>query len=391
MRFGGQKAGLLGKGDIGLFTLENTCGAKYNIGMRILLAVLLLFTVSLPARAERISQGASSLSFLRRAEGIILRKLSSLRKVSPARLPPASQQARFLAPGKPLADVGRLAEHKTVLSSLALPLDADGFVLGSGFVIRSAAGRLYAVAAYHVSGSAGKPAGVRVFGPDGNTKDFTGLSVSAGGSYGINAPDVSLIELPASAEDWVRPLGVAHHPPREGHILSMWGRPYDAGGLEFASGLEVESAYGMKIVLNRTREVKHLEGMCGAPVLDENGLVAGIYGGRGAKNEALFAIDARKSLSWLIQNYESGLFTPYTFRVFGMPALELEPGESVGTISHKTADGQTLKTIDFPTYRGPLDVQTLENVFEDLRPGDVISFEVLRGRTFVRSVVFEVP
>lgn len=381
----------MGKGEIGLLALEKCGYPKYNINMRILLAVLFLFTVSLPAQAGRVSRGASSVSVLKRAQEVILRKLSPLRRMSAPKPSAPPKQVRFLTQALPLTALGQVGERKTVQSSLALPLDGEGFVLGSGFVIRSAAGRLYAVASYHVAGSAGKQAGVRVFGPDGNIKDFTGLSVSAGGSYGINAPDVSLIELPAEAEDFVRPLGVAQQPPAAGARLSMWGRPYDAGGLMFAPDLAVESAHGMKIVLNRTSEIKYLEGMCGSPVLDENGLVAGIYGGRGAKNESLFAIDARKSLSWLIKNYESGHFTPYTFRVLGLPALELEQGESVGTITHKTSDGHTLKTFDFPTYRDPLDVQQLENVFENLRSGDVIIFEVLRGHTVVRTVLFNVP
>lgn len=383
--------GLPAPGELGLLALAARIWTKYNIPMRILLVVLFLLGVFSPLQAARPVRGVPTVPLLRRAEAVILRKLASLRRTPAVKNSLFARQVRFLTPARPLPVMGKSAGYKEVLSSLALPLDAEGFVVGSGFVIRSGSGRLYAVTSYHVTGSAGKPAGVRLFLPDGRAVDYTGLSVAAGGSFGINAPDVSLIELPSAVDRLVRPLGVAAHPPRKGSKLFMWGRPYDAAGIERAGGLAVESSFGMKIVLNRTEEVKYLEGMCGAPVLDEDGLVTGIYGGRGGKNGALFAVDARKSLSWLLQNYESGVFTPYTFKVFGQPALELAEGESVTSISHRTGDGLTLKTIDFPTFRDPLDAQILENSFEDLRPGDVISFDVWRGHVFSRFVFFKIP
>lgn len=263
--------------------------------------------------------------------------------------------------------------------------------MGSGFVIRSLSGRIYAVAAYHVVGSAGRPASVRLFRPDGHPMDFTGLKVVAGGSFGINAPDVSLIELPEEAERFVQPLGVAANPPQEGSSLFMWGRPYDAINFTLAPGLAVESAHGMKIVLNRTREIQFLEGMCGAPVLDENGLVTGIYGGRGGGTDALFAIDARKSLSWLLNNYEGKKFTPYKFKAFGYTVLELREGESLGVIEHRSSTGELLSSIDFTIYRDPLDPEQLEDLFENLRSGDVLGFQITRGRMFSRFAFFKIP
>nr|QGT50792.1 hypothetical protein Elusimicrob2101_0550 [uncultured Elusimicrobia bacterium] len=319
-----------------------------------------------------------------------MRKLAFLRK-SPPLSAGAAVQAPFLAPAKPLGALHSALDQKTILPSLALPLDSEGFALGSGFVIRSASGRLYAAAAYHVAGSEGKPISVRLFRPNGSFVDYTGLTVFAGGSFGINAPDVSLIELPPEAASFVRPLGVSGRPPQSGKRLFMWGRPYDAPGFELAKGLEVKSSHGMKIVLDRTEDIKFLEGMCGAPVLDENGLVTGIYGGRGGGDDFLFAIDARKSLSWLLNKEEKGFSAPYTFKFGGVPTLELEPGESVQTITHRTASGAVLEEIDFPTYRGFFDAEQLESVFVDLRPGDVIAFEVHRGRIFARWAFFKVP
>ncbi|MGN0015912.1 MAG: serine protease [Candidatus Avelusimicrobium sp.] len=359
--------------------------------MRIWFLSFLLVCFSLPAYAGRPVTPLSSLPLVRRVEEGILRRLSAWRRKAPSQPAAAARQVRFLTPAVPWSSLQHVSAPKTVFPSLALPLDSEGFALGSGFVIRSASGRLYAVSAYHVTGSAGKRASVRLFRPDGRAVDYTGLTVSAGGSFGVNAPDVSLVELPASAGRFVRPLGVSAHPPEEGSLLFMWGRPYDAPGFELAKGLSVESAYGMKIALTRTEDVAYLEGMCGAPVIDENGLVTGIYGGRAGGNEELFAIDARKSLSWLLRNYENGRYEPYTFSVFGYPALELGRGESVGYIAHKTPDGSMLEKIDFPTYREALDAARLENAFVDVRSGDVIEFEVHRGRVFSHVVLFRVP
>lgn len=326
---------------------------------------------------------------LRRVEEQAFRGLKRFR--TPV-LPPAvpGPQTRFTAPAAPVAPL-KILDKKYVLPSLALPLDSKGFALGSGFVLRAASGKLYAVSSYHVIGSAGRPVAVRLFRPNGRAVDYYNLKVSAGGSFGINAPDVSLVELPAETAEFVRPLGVALNPPAPGSTLVMWGRPYDANGFELAKGLRVQSAHGMKIVLDRTKRIAFLEGMCGAPVLDEDGLVTGIYGGRGGGDEELFAIDARKSLSWLLKNYETGGYESYTFSVFGYPALELGRGESVGAITHKTPDGTILKVIYFPTYREPFDASRLENVFEDLRSGDVIEFDLYRGRNFSHFYSFKVP
>ena len=385
------EGGLLGPGRLGFFALVNVTEARYNINMRIWFLGFLLVYFSLPAYAGRPVTPASSLTLVRRVEDGILRKLSAWRRKTPSQPAAVPRQVSFLTPSRPLGALQHFSAPKAVLPSLALPLDSEGFALGSGFVIRSASGRLYAVSAYHVTGSAGKRASVRLFRPDGSAVDYTGLTVSVGGSFGVNAPDVSLVELPASAARFVRPLGVSARPPKEGSLLFMWGRPYDAPDFELAKGLAVESAYGMKIVLTRTEEVAYLEGMCGSPVLDGDGLVTGIYGGRGGGDAELFAIDARKSLSWLLRNYENGIYVPYTFSVFGYPALELGEGESVGSITHRTPDGLTLEKIDFPTYREALDAAQLENAFVDLRSGDVIEFEVHRGRIFSRFAFFRVP
>lgn len=358
--------------------------------MRIFILCLLICCFSLPLEAGRFPRLKSSLSVWKRVEASVLRKLPALRRIS-ANIPNSLLQVQFLTPAKPRVNVNSVQAHLEILPSLALPLDAEGFALGSGFVIRSLSGRFYAVAAYHVVGSAGKPASVRLFQADGQPVDYVGLKVSAGGSFGINAPDVSLIELPAEVKHFVQPLGVAAQPPQEGSSLFMWGRPYDAMGFTLAPGLAVASAYGMKIVLNRTQEIKFLEGMCGAPVLDENGLVTGIYGGRGGANASLFAIDARKSLSWLLKNYEGKGFTPYTFKAFGYTVLALKAGETLDIIEHRGPTGSLLATIDLPTYQGPFDPEHLENVFKDLQSGDVLSFEVKRGRIFSHFVFFKIP
>lgn len=357
--------------------------------MRILFLGLLALLFASPAEAVRL--GVPSGLLMRRVGTSVARTLMRLRFV---RIPAAAaNQSRLAVPASDMAlrQSAELLRQQYVLPSLALPLDPEGRVLGSGFVMRAPSGALYAVTAYHVVGSAGKETGVRLFRPDGKTVEYNNLTVSSGGSYGVNAPDVSLIELPEEAGGFVRPLEVAPYPPAPGSRLFMWGRPYDAPDFALAKELEVDFAYGMKISLRRTEHIPFLEGMCGSPVFDEKGFVTGIYGGRAGKDDRLFAIDARKSLSWLLQNRESGTSVPYTFKVFGTTALELGQGESLMSVYHQTPDGATLEELNFPAYQGRLDVLRLEEAFSDLRSGDIIVFEVFRGRIFSRMELFTVP
>lgn len=304
---------------------------------------------------------------------------------------PAPGAFRYIRPGVASAIPSKLLKKENIMSSLAFPLDNTGAFIGSGFVLRAASGRLYAVAAYHVAGSAGKSAGVHLFAPDGKGVVYDKLEVSSGGVWGVNAPDVSLIELPKEAEKFVRPLEIAPAPPRPGEQLYMWGLPYEATDLTLVKKLRVEDSYGMKMVFQPEEMPKALEGMCGSPVFNEEGLVTGIYSGRGLNEGDMFAVDARKSLNWLLQKYEGHQASPYTFRFMGQTVLELAPGENVGLIRHVLPDGSLLKEVDFPVYRDRLDAARLEDVFPDVRPGDVIEFEIIKDRVVVRWILFTVP
>lgn len=312
----------------------------------------------------------------------VARKVENKLRRAAAFLHPSKLQAPsscFLKYGVPRSDASSLRRHSVIMPSLALPLNQERELLGSGFVLRSASGRLYAVTSYHVAGSAGKPSGVVLFSPRDGAVEYGGLKVVSGGMYGVNLPDVSLIELPEEVSEFVRPLEVAPAAPKPGSRLFMWGRPYDLDGFSLVSNLYVEDSYGMKTVMRASDKIEFLTGMCGSPVLNEDGLVAGIYGGRGLGEGDMFAIDARKSLNWLIKNYETKLVEPYVFKVLGRPALKLFPGYRVGRIQHRSPNGELLKEIEISVYRGRFDAERLEELFGDLRSGDGVWFEIVRN------------
>lgn len=357
--------------------------------MRIALICFLLFAGCLPADAfgRKLLDSKPTHAFAQSLKNNIRRKMRMFR--FPSR--PAVLPSRFLTVGKPLAFPARLQRQENILSSLAFPLDSEGALMGSGFVLRSASGGLYAVAAYHVAGSAGKSRSVHLFRPDGTGVVYENLKVVSGGMFGVNAPDVSLVELPEEAAEFVRPLDIAPAPPMPGQHLFMWGLPYDSPELSLVKNLRVEDAYGMKVVLQPQENVEILEGMCGSPVFDEDGLVTGIYSGRGLVEGDMFAVDARKSLHWLLQKYEGGVFVPYEFRFMGRSALMLAEAENVGRIRHVQSDGSLLKEVNFPVYRDRLDASRLEDLFPDARTGDVLEFEIIKDRMVVRWILFKVP
>ena len=267
---------------------------------------------------------------------------------------------------------------------------ATGELMGSGFVVRSGSGTLYAVASYHVVGHAGNALAVRMYDAEGNPVFYPCVLVSASGSYGINAPDTAIIELPARAARHVKPLKVAYGLPAPNTTLAAWGIPYVQGHAIRVGDLRVQHAEGFKIVMHSRQEASHLRGLCGSPVLNEEGKVVGIFNGHKEGQELFFAVNARKALDWLISNYESGRQATLAFKLHGRTVFTLPAGETIGKVRHLDELGRPLAEVYVPRYAGAFDLEHLEGLFPDLKPTDRLDFEIVKHRFVDRIISVEI-
>lgn len=266
-----------------------------------------------------------------------------------------------------------------------------GELMGSGFVVKSSSGRLYAVASYHVVGSAGNRVSLKMYDANGNIVQYDGTVVSANGSYGLNAPDASIIELPAKAALHARPLKLAKEAPLTGDELVVWGTPYTEDAFVRVDELKVKHTGGLKIAME-SADVNHgFNGLCGSPLLNAQGEVAGVYSGHDPDLGLVFGVDARETLSTLVGNYERGMIPYYPFGAYGKTIMRLRAGETIGWVRHQDPDGMILHRVYLPLYPEQFDPQQMERLFPDMRRGDVLEFDILVHRAVSRTERFEVP
>lgn len=266
---------------------------------------------------------------------------------------------------------------------------ATGELMGSGFVVRSGSGKLYAVVSYHVVGHAGNKVAVRMYDKLDREITYRGV-VNATGSYGLNAPDAAIIALPPKAAKHALPLKVAADFPQKGEELVVWGTPYAVNGFARADELIVKHVQGFKIVMDSPDVSSDFNGLCGSPVLNQDGKVVGIYSGHDPDRGLVFAVPARKALEWMIGNYERGLSASFSLRLSGREILRLVPGETVGWVRHFSPDGVLLHKVYLPQYPEPFDPAHVETLFPDVRPGDFLEFEVVRHRFLDRMISVEI-
>ena len=332
-----------------------------------------------------------------------------------AQLPEASQQkpSRLPEPGSVIsaqqaAQLERLVAHRAQAAKTAAltPLQqtekhirqslvevigrATGELMGSGFVVRSGSGKLYAVVSYHVVGHAGNVMSVRMYDEQGKPVLYNGVVVNATGSYGLNAPDAAIIELPPAAAKHARPLKVVSAETAAGEELVVWGTPYASDGFARVDELTVKHAKGFKIVMDSPDVSTDFNGLCGSPVLNQEGRVAGIYSGHDPAMGLVFAVPARKALEWLIGNYEQKLKATFSFQLYGRTVLTLNAGETVGWVHHFAADGTLLHKVYLPRYPEPFEASHAENLFPDVQPGDFLEFEIVRHRFVDRTISVQI-
>ncbi len=267
---------------------------------------------------------------------------------------------------------------------------ATGEALGSGFVVRSSSGKLYAVASYHIVGRVGNMFSLELYRADGTPVRYDTVLVSAVGAFGLNAPDAAVLELPSSAAEYVRPLKVAKEMPQPGDELVVWGSPYTETADARVDELKVIQAEGLKIVMESKDVSDDFNGFCGSPLLNAKGEVAGIYSGHAPADEFVFGVSARRTLDWLIGGYEGGMSPYYGYQFRGRTAVRLQGGESVGDVRLFDSSGRLLQKVYLPRYAGPFDPAHTERLFTDVRRGDVLEFDILVHRTVSRTERFEV-
>lgn len=383
---------------MGLLALARVGRFGYNDFMRMLsvfLCVLLaapsVFAQKAPVknfwRALTRQTESVSVSNLRYARGV---SLPSAAAVSAASLSAAQTQRavveRLLPPS-----VLQQTESRIRQSLVEVLGRATGELMGSGFVVKSSSGRLYAVASYHVVGSAGNTVSLRMYNSNGNVVRYEGTVVSANGSYGLNAPDASVIALPPMAALHARALKVAKETPRPGERLVAWGTPYTEEAFVRVDELKVKHTGGLKIAMERADVSHDFNGLCGSPLLNANGEVAGVYSGHDPDSGLVFGVDARRTLELLIGNYEKGLIPYYSFEAYGKTIMRLRAGETVGWARHLDGNGMLVRRVYLPLYHEAFDPKETERLFPDVRRGDVLEFDILVHRSVSRTERFEVP
>ena len=264
---------------------------------------------------------------------------------------------------------------------------ASGDLMGSGFVVQSHSGRLYAVVSYHVVGRKGNTVAIRTYPEKGAPVMYNGLIVSAAGSFGINAPDAAIIALPQAAQAYVRPLTIAPSLPEKGSELVVWGSPYACEGFARIDELKVTLAQGIKMVMDSPDVSEEFNGLCGSPVLNAQGQVVGIYSGHDPEQGQVFAVNARQALEWLLESYEQGkLPLPLTYKVYGREVLQIQAEETIGWVYHFDQGGTLLHKVYLPKYNGRFDPEHMEGLFPNVQHGDFLEFEIVKHRFVDRTV-----
>ena len=265
-----------------------------------------------------------------------------------------------------------------------------GSLIGSGFVVCSGSGRLYAVLSYHVVGGVGGMVHLRLFNEKGEHRDYDNLFVSAAGAFGINSPDSSIVELPLDAADFVKPLHLAKQAPKPGDKLAAWGSPYAVQGLARLSNLTLVNDEGLKLTMQSEHTPFKLDGFCGSPVLNEAGEVVGIIDGFNHDAYHYFAANARFTLPWLIGNYEQNMIPMLEYKLNGRTAFWVSSGESVGEVRWVNTRGKVKEKVYLPQYPHPFDPAKLEELFPQAKAGDALELDILKHREVARTVTVDI-
>ena len=291
-----------------------------------------------------------------------------------------------------ISEVGKVhpAEAHIGASLLEAHNIFTGALIGSGFVVRSGSGRLYAVLSYHVVGGVGGMVHLRLFNEKGESRDYDRLFVSAAGAFGINSPDSSIVELPQDAAGFVKPLHLAKQAPKVGDKLAAWGSPYAVQGLARLDSLRLVNDEGLKLTMQSEHTPFKLDGFCGSPVLNEAGEVVGIIDGFNHDAYHYFAANARFTLPWLIGNYEQNMIPMLEYKLNGRTVFWVSSGESVGEVRLLNARGKVKEKVYLPGYPLPFDPAKLEALFPQAQAGDALELDILRHREVFRTVTVDI-
>lgn len=399
---------------LGLLTLAARSCHRYNKSMRTFILLLSLLLGTFPVFAQKLPAKQLVRSLLETPKPA---KVTETLKHVPSSVrvpvavphtvtPPAAALVQQDRTAQTAAQIERLAAEKMMtLRAPVAPKEpalqetekhireslvevvgrSGGELMGSGFVVRSSSGKLYAVVSYHVVGRAGNTVAVRLYDATGKPVVYTGV-VNAAGSFGLNAPDAAIIELPAAAAAHARPLKVAPHAVSVEDELVVWGTPYVAEGFARVDELKVKLVQSLKIVMDSPDVSDDFNGLCGSPLLDSRGYVAGIYSGHDPSKGLVFAVNARKTLEWLIVNYENKMTPFMPFKLYGRQILQIGPEETVGWVYHFDSYGTLLHKVYLPKYAGEFDPEHTELLFPDVRHGDFLEFEIVKHRAVERTI-----
>lgn len=300
----------------------------------------------------------------------------------------ASLQRRVL-PGF-LSKSSLVEVEKKMRQSAVEIVNIEKNLLGSGFVLQAPSGKLYVVASYHVVGSAGNKVSVRMTWPNGKTTTYHATPVLAGGAYGYNSPDASVLELPESAKEFIVPLKMSSSVPNVGEELVVWGTPYQYPHLIRLDGLKVVSNKGVKLVLQSKHGITGLNGLCGSPLFNAKGEVVAVYSGHDTPSGLAFGVKISDSVGKIIYDWENNIPFSYGFYIHGKAVVMMTAGQNISIIEHFDAQGNRLENRFMTHYVQEADYQHGEQLFQ-LNSGDKLRFHINRGRELVKVVEYIEP
>lgn len=267
-----------------------------------------------------------------------------------------------------------------------------GGLRSTGFILedfKHGRSRLWAVVPYHVGGGKGKPIRLRLLDAAGKIHNYD-LKIAAGGGWGPNAIDASLVRLPKELAGKVTALRLAPEPARAGmNAFSFGYTVFHTEQLKpVALMRNIKNVTGFRM-MGDYRFIEDPSGFCGSPVLDAEGYVLGVHSGT-VGMESSMAVTA-DGIRQLIRAYDTGRGA-MAVRVFGREAMQIETTESISSIS-LYRHGSWIYSVALNHLYTPFSYAHAEAAFGpiELRKGDTLVFHIVEHGTPTRSVSYTIP
>ena len=284
--------------------------------------------------------------------------------------------------------------EKNIHYSVFQILDADKMPLGTGFVfIRpDGSGQIWAAAAGHLTKQIGQKVPVRFYIGDGEYLPAFFI-VRARGSVGLHNPDMVLMEVPAWALKYIRPLQVAAKPVRKWDKVDSYGYhgPWIGAKLIKTAGRRVIAVndWQFRTTYNFGKKDGYAQGACGSPVI-KNGKVVGLHIGSNFGKYS-YVLDFARVSQFLFNQMEGKPSLVREVRVNGQKVLSLSLTQRVSDVEI-FRNGEKLTEVCVTLHPQPVDYTRLERVLPALHPGDQLRLRITTdGKDQRDFITYTVP